>query len=72
MVLIMMQVMALIDTASNISFMEQEVLEELTPHLLRKLVPFAKRVQRISEEVVSVKGSLSLKCSIGRWCMSSS
>ena len=60
----MMQIMALIDTGSNISFMGQEVLEELAPHLLQKLVPFAKRVQGISGEVVPVKGSLSLACSI--------
>ena len=60
----MMQVMALIDTGSNISFMGQEVLEKLAPHLLQKLVPFARRVQGISGEVVPVKGSLSLMCSI--------
>ena len=59
----MMQVMALIDTGSNISFMGQEVLEKLAPHL-QKLVPFARRVQGISGEVVPVKGSISLMCSI--------
>ena len=39
----MMLIMALIDTGSNIRFMGQEILEELAPHLLQKLVPFEKR-----------------------------
>ena len=60
----MMQVMALIDTSSNISFMGQEVLEKLAPHLLQNLVPFERRVQSISGEIVPVQGSLSLMCSI--------
>ena len=51
----MMQVMASIDTSSNISFMGQEVLEKLAPHHLQKLVLFARRVQGISGEVVPIK-----------------
>ena len=60
----MMQIMALVDTGSSISFMNQTVLEEVGSRLLQDTVPFAKRVVGISGEVVPVKGSLSLTCSI--------
>ena len=60
----MMQVMALVDMGSYVSFIRQEVLEQLGPHLLQNLTPFKPRVQRISGEVIPVRGSLSLMCSI--------
>ena len=66
------QVMGLVDTGSNVSFLSQDVLERMAPHLLKWMTPFCRRVQGISGEAVIVGGKVIIPGQITEKCLSMS
>ena len=64
-----MQVMGLVDAEYNASFLSQEFLECMVPHLLKQMTPFCQRVQGIMGEAIAVTGKGTMPCRIAKKCL---